>query len=241
MLKPLFTSDTHFGHANIIRYSARPFIRPNDLKVDGSWISNVNAKERAKEMDEVLIANWNAKVSPEHEIYHLGDFSFGWVVNIIPVLRRLNFKKLYFLWGNHDKGMRDLKTVIHFYPDLVGRVVFLGGLAEISVNGQDIVLCHYAMRVWNRSHHGAWHLYGHSHGSLADDPNSLSFDVGVDCHELKPLTFDEVASIISKKTWKAIDHHGERQEGGGVGLDKDAYAQLERKRQYDLLKKEFGN
>jgi hypothetical protein len=26
------------------------------------------------------------------------------------------------------------------------------------------VLCHYAMRVWNRSHHGAWHLYGHSQG-----------------------------------------------------------------------------
>jgi hypothetical protein len=28
---------------------------------------------------------------------------------------------------------------------------------EISIHGQPIVICHYAMRVWNRSHHGAWH------------------------------------------------------------------------------------
>ncbi len=54
---------------------------------------------------------------------------------------------------------------------------------EISVNGQPIVLCHYAMRVSNRSHHGAWHLYGHSHGNLPEGPTSLSMDVGI------PMTF----------------------------------------------------
>ena len=35
---------------------------------------------------------------------------------------------------------------------------------------QDIVLCHYAMRVWQKSHYGAWMLYGHSHGTLPDNP-----------------------------------------------------------------------
>ena len=54
---------------------------------------------------------------------------------------------------------------------------------EISVNGQPIVLCHYAMRVSNRSHHGAWHLYRHSHGNLPEGPTSLSMDVGI------PMTF----------------------------------------------------
>ncbi len=48
-------------------------------------------------------------------------------------------------------------------------------LAEISVHGQPIVICHYAMRVWNRSHHGAWHLYGHSHGNLPDTPTSRRY------------------------------------------------------------------
>lgn len=64
------------------------------------------------------------------------------------------------------------------------------------------------MRVWNKSHYGAWMLYGHSHGSLIDDPNSLSFDVGVDCHNYKPFSFEEVKEIMSHKIWKAIDHHG---------------------------------
>ncbi len=39
---------------------------------------------------------------------------------------------------------------------------------------------HYAQRVWEHSHHGSWHVYGHSHGSLPDDIKSKSIDVGVD-------------------------------------------------------------
>ena len=87
---------------------------------------------------------------------------------------------------------------------------------EIAVKDPDalphgkrkIVLLHYAMRVWNRSHHGSWHLYGHSHGSLPDDPNSLSFDVGVDCWGYAPISYQEVKSVMSGKTFAPIDHHG---------------------------------
>jgi calcineurin-like phosphoesterase family protein len=64
------------------------------------------------------------------------------------------------------------------------------------------------MRVWNKSHHGAWHLYGHSHGTLPDDPNALSFDCGVDCHNYTPISFEQVEAIMAKKTFKPIDHHG---------------------------------
>lgn len=41
-----FTSDTHFNHANIIRFCNRPF---NDVE----------------QMNETLIANWNRVVQPE--------------------------------------------------------------------------------------------------------------------------------------------------------------------------------
>jgi calcineurin-like phosphoesterase family protein len=64
------------------------------------------------------------------------------------------------------------------------------------------------MKVWNKSHHGAWHLYGHSHGSLPDDINSLSFDVGVDSHDYKPISYEEVKRIMKKKIFKPLDHHG---------------------------------
>ena len=72
---------------------------------------------------------------------------------------------------------------------------WLSNLAEISIHGQPIVICHYATRVWNCSPHGAWHLYGHSHGNLPDTP-SLSMDVGVDTHDFRPWYFDEISTLI---------------------------------------------
>jgi hypothetical protein len=34
---------------------------------------------------------------------------------------------------------------------------------------------------------------------MPDDPKSLSFDCGVDCHEFKPLTFEQVMEIMRAK------------------------------------------
>jgi calcineurin-like phosphoesterase family protein len=57
------------------------------------------------------------------------------------------------------------------------------------------------IQLWNAKHHGTYHLYGHSHGSLADDIHSRSFDVGVDCHDFYPLSYAEVKEIMKKKEW----------------------------------------
>jgi len=73
------TADHHFGHANIIKYSARPF-------------TNV------KEMNEFLIERWNELVSPNDKVFVLGDFSFS---NPENYLRRLKGKKIL-IKGNHD-------------------------------------------------------------------------------------------------------------------------------------------
>lgn len=199
----LFTGDTHFGHANIIRYCDRPWLdRATDLKPDGKWVSEEIAAKRAAEMDEALIANWNRVVHPTDKVFHLGDFCFG--------RRREDFEryftrlngKIVFLKGNHDTLAWDNR---HYFSD------FHDSYAEIVLKGQRMTLCHYAMRVWNKSHFGAWHLYGHSHGSLPDDPNARSLDVGVDCHNFAPITFSQVAELMAKKNFKPIDHHtGER-------------------------------
>jgi calcineurin-like phosphoesterase family protein len=67
--------------------------------------------------------------------------------------------------------------------------------AEIEVGGDLVVLFHYAMRVWNRSHRGAWHLFGHSHGQL--QPEGRSCDVGVDCWDFKPVSLEKIIASRS--------------------------------------------
>lgn len=178
-----FSSDYHLGHANVIKYDKRPF-------------------KDVSEMNESIIRTHNEIVSIDDNFYFMGDFSFD-NRNTEEWLLRLNGNK-FFVKGNHDKD----KTIKLY--EKYG--TYLGGLGEITVQGQAITLVHYGMRVWNKSHRGSWCLYGHSHGSLPDDPNSLSFDVGIMLHEYKPINFERVKKIMSKKTWKPVDHHGTRED-----------------------------
>lgn len=163
-----FTSDTHFGHKNIIKYSNRPF---NDVE----------------EMNSVLIDNWNATVKPNDEVYHLGDFSLYPKNMAQKILDQLSGKK-HLIIGNHDQNNIKLdgwEWVRHYH--------------EITNHNNMIVLSHYAMRTWNKQHRGSWMLYGHSHGKLPDDPTSLSFDVGVDCHDMQLISFGMVQKIMKQK------------------------------------------
>lgn len=165
-----FTADLHLFHANIIKYCRRPF-------------SSVD------EMNDTIIRNWNRVVGPHDYVYNIGDFGFFRTKQQLgEILDALNGYKL-FLQGNHDKKVASL-----------GLRFEGGNLIKTKVEGQEIVLCHYAMRVWENSHHGSWHLYGHSHGTLPELLNSLSFDVGVDCWNFTPISFEQVKEIMTIKT-----------------------------------------
>ena len=67
--------------------------------------------------------------------------------------------------------------------------------ADAPSGKQLIVLCHYAFRVWRNAHHGSWHLYGHSHGSLPSAGRSM--DVGVDCHDFSPISYEQVKTAFA--------------------------------------------
>jgi calcineurin-like phosphoesterase family protein len=80
-----FTADTHFGHANIIRYCARPFMT-------------------AEDMDVALVNNWNARVKPTDVVWHLGDFAFPRKLaqgRLADIFASLNGEK-HLVRGNHD-------------------------------------------------------------------------------------------------------------------------------------------
>lgn len=170
-----FTSDSHFSHRNAIKYCNRPF-------------KDVN------EMNDAMIDRWNSVCDYESVVYLLGDFNLGNPADVGRIISRLKFSHMHFIKGNHDKSFCEWYRKNKPY-----NVTLYGSYLETRIDGIDFTLNHYAQRVWNKSHYGAYHLYGHSHGSLPDDPNSRSFDVGVDCHNFTPLSLQQVHDIMSKK------------------------------------------
>lgn len=187
------TADHHFRHENIIKFCDRPFIN-------------------FYEMDITLIDKWNSVVKPQDLVIHLGDFTlergklaqeyFGYLNGNICILS--------YPW-HHDKHW--LKTglplksrsgiEVKLWPPMV--------VLEIPQLGKDdyplaITLCHYPLAVWDRKHHGAWHLHGHSHGKYhppkGDDWYACQ-DVGVDCSNFYPLNLSQISGRIHETlyTW----------------------------------------
>jgi len=174
-----FTSDHHFGHNNIIKFCNRPF---------GS----------IGEMNEELIKRWNEKVGPDDEVYHLGDFALGNPAEFTDIANRLN-GTIYLINGNHDSAALNNKKRFKWIKDYFELKV----KDDECANGvQRIILFHYAMRVWRGDNRATWHLYGHSHNNLPDKEDKLAFDIGVDCHDFYPLSYNEVKAIMKTKKWE---------------------------------------
>lgn len=182
-----FTSDTHYFHRQVIEYCNRPF-------------------SSVEEMNEALIANWNRVVSPKDIIYHLGDFAFCKADKAIEIVKRLNGKK-HLIFGNHDKSLRKSKEFLELWESTQD-------LKEIKVPDETaptgtrkIVMCHYPLVTWNASSYLSFSTHGHTHGNLYDDPHSLRCDVGVDCWNYTPVSFEQIKEKLSKKNFKPVDHH----------------------------------
>lgn len=187
-MKTLFTSDSHFGHFNIIKYTHRPF-------------------STIEEMNENLIFSWNSVVDPDDTVYHLGDFTMGSTEYAISILKRLNGKKCIVL-GNHDKALRKAPRAFD------GLIEWMKDYAEVSINGQLIIMCHYPFSVWNQSHRGAWDLHGHCHNThnYLNTEFVKRLDVGVDNFNYAPVSFEKVKEIMDSKTFKPIDHHVQKDD-----------------------------
>jgi calcineurin-like phosphoesterase family protein len=164
-----FTSDTHFGDPRVLRIDRRPF---PDLATH----------------DAALVENWNAVVEPDDTVWHLGDFALGPPPERVQaLLSALNGQK-HLIVGNNDGpgtlAAHGWLSTAHY--------------AEIDVDGQHLVLCHYAFRTWNRMGRGVVNLHGHSHGKLK--PATRQYDVGVDAWEFRPVTLETIRATRRRRT-----------------------------------------
>lgn len=212
-----FTADTHFGHANIIKYTNRPFLAELDKKAlekrGGKWKDRDKWKisiDSLQMMNSTMIENINKIVGKNDTLWHLGDFAFGrthYVNDCLNYRNKIRCKNVNIIWGNHDKP--------HLIKHLFKSDAYL--IPRYKWNKQTFFLTHYAPAVWDKSHRGSIALYGHSHANAEKRldkimPDRRSMDVGVDnayrlTGEYRPFSFEEIISIMNKKKGCYIDHH----------------------------------
>lgn len=173
-----FTSDTHFGHENIINLCQRPF-------------------SSVQEMNDEMIRRWNSVVSEGDTVYHLGDFALGQKY-LWPSYREQLNGSIILIAGNHDRNKRGIiypvlislmraygsmylderPTVIlaHIPP---GNDLDRGFLREMSLDPYaDVLLCGHVHKAWKYSEYDG----------------KTVINVGVDVWDFTPRTLDELMS-----------------------------------------------
>ena len=189
-----FTSDLHFGHSNVMRFSNRPW---SDVK----------------DMNEGLTNNWNCVVGEGDIVFVLGDFC--WQKDPVAVnkkLSELNGSIIFILQGNHDtkdqfKKVHD--TRIRFISDTA--MVFISGIDEDKPSREhEIMISHFPLATWPHFRRGTINLHGHIHSgprskNEIDCPGydlilkpGLTYDVGVDNNDYTPVEIREIFTKLKR-------------------------------------------
>lgn len=141
MGKIFYIADTHFSHANVIKFDKRPF---TDVEI----------------MDEMLIQNWNKTVTNEDTVYILGDFCWKSESRWIEILERLNGKKIL-IRGNHD--LKNLDKSKKYFRNIMD-------YGEIKDDGRTVIMCHCPIPFYKKDYDDdTYMLYGHLHTTIEED------------------------------------------------------------------------
>lgn len=183
-----FTSDAHFGHKNVISHANRPF---RDLK----------------EHDESLVENWNRVVPKDGIVVFQGDFSLGLKSTKLKwILETLNYDKLYLVQGNHEKDIMKKFWAREYFEMIAQRIEFEveddnGKFKDKTGRKFNVIVAdHYPMLSWNKSYHGSYHTYGHSHNSNPyTHPSKRAYEVGCDANEYTPISYTKLMENLKNR------------------------------------------
>ena len=139
------------------------------------------------EHDAELVRRWNAVVTPDDEVYVIGDFIFD--VDVAEsVLEQLK-GTIYLVPGDHDWKLMQSQSVRH--------INILPEIFEIkrSVTNPPIIICHWPFDIWKKSHYGSYHLYGHLHNGVLPS-NGKSMCISCDQTEFTPVSLGLICEAM---------------------------------------------
>lgn len=200
-----FTSDTHYHHANICLGTT-------------SWGKDENHFrdfQTLEHMDQVIVDNINDVVGEDDILIHLGDWSFGGFDKIKEFRDRIICKDVHIVHGNHDHHIRRNKEGIQEIFSSTQDYLFLN-VRKPGEGGRmlkfDFVCMHFPISSWDGLGDGVIHLHGHVHlPKHLRCGEGRHMDVGVDGNNLKPISMEEILTILKDKKKVNLvlpkDHH----------------------------------
>jgi len=186
------TSDTHFGHAGVCKFT------------ESDGVTKIRPWTDPDEMDEEMIRRWNDRVRPNDKVYHLGDV----VINkkSLATMSRLNGDKVL-IRGNHD-----------IFRDDEYRLYFRELRAYHVMNG--MILSHIPLHEASLGRFGV-NIHGHLHSGRVKKARGIDAKTGatlystendvryhcvcVEQTDFTPILFEDVIKRIEA-------------EGGTVGM-----------------------
>jgi calcineurin-like phosphoesterase family protein len=212
-----FTSDLHFGHANIIRFCSRPF-----------WVDGIleGAPVRVPDpdaMNAALCRAINTAVGPEDELWVLGDVAMGRLDETLPLIRSLAAGRKVLVAGNHDRchpsnGSR-AQRFLDLYSDRERSgfdEVILTNTSLLLTDGTQVQTSHFPYALspqesrarqgateatdrfaeWRPADTGDWLLCGHVHDAWRQQGRQIN--VGIDAWGGRPVSETDLVALIAE-------------------------------------------
>lgn len=213
-----FSSDLHFGHANIIRFCDRPFLKFGSM--DAAFSQDMT--EPVNFMNETIINNINEFVTEEDELWLLGDLAMGNVDYTLKLPQRFRTRNLVLVAGNHDRchpynGTKHEKWVERYKDDTKAKVLHLAETSLMLNNGMEVVVNHFPFpsseearprkekngkviedkfASWRPVDTGDnWLLCGHVHEKWRQQGRQIN--VGIDAWGGRPVSEEEIIELLT--------------------------------------------
>jgi len=191
-----FTSDMHFGHVNILKYTSRP------------W-SDVD------QMTKALINNWNEVVDHGDLVIIAGDSVMGIRHKNLPLMKHLHGFTVLFP-GNHDHchpmyaGKHNFAENVKLYKQYFDDILD----ATVPFEYEEFVCSHFpynyeeADRIgrdfseWEPKDEGRILLHGHVHKEwqyALSERGTPMVNVGVDVWNYTPVSIETIRELILSK------------------------------------------
>lgn len=178
-MKTWFTSDQHWFHGNILRFTDKNenLIRPGF--------------DSLEHMNEYMINKWNSVVSSEDKVYHLGDIIMRdnrkYFDQVMP---RLNGTKVI-IKGNHDLAKLDVYA--DYFKDVRSEVHMK------THEGDMVIFTHRPIFLGEHHFEGksVWNVHGHIHQNILEDQRYIN--ICVEHWDYTPITWDKIQEIIKER------------------------------------------